>query len=82
MQMLPNYEKQFVMVRDTRGVQLVDVVSLKSHQICLSECPINVSNLRFFHIYFDITTWQYTIATIYKEKNKEKETDEVVWGNP
>ena len=38
--------------------------------------------MRFMKIFFDASNWQYTIATIYKEKNKDIETDEVIWGDP
>ena len=37
MQMLPNYELQIAIIRDTRGVQLLNLLTGKAHQLLLAK---------------------------------------------
>ena len=61
-------------------MQLVDLTALKSHQLGFAECPISVSNMKFLHTFFDDSSWEYTVATISREKQVQSE--ETIFESP
>ena len=67
-QMMPGYESHYAFVRDTRGIQLLDLVTLKSHQIFLGECSTKFSDLRFLQVLYSDETESYTFVTMHKDK--------------
>ena len=71
MQMMPCYENMFVLVRDTRGIQMLDLVTLKSHQLFLTEIPIEFSDVRFLQVLFSEETQRYTFITLHKDRDHE-----------
>ena len=71
MQMMPCYENIFVLVRDTRGIQMLDLVTQKSHQLFLTEIPIEFSDVRFLQVLFSEETQRYTFITLHKDRDHE-----------
>lgn len=76
---MPDYEEEYVLVRDTRGIQMVDIQLNKAHQLCLSALPSLENELRpdfllrnMLHVFKDEDTWKYTIVTAYQD---DAETD-------
>ena len=56
MQMMPGYETSFALVRDTRGIQLLDLKTHKSNQLFLSECSASFLDNRLFQCQYDPET--------------------------
>ena len=52
-QMMPQYEVQFALVRDTRGLQLLNLITGTAHQLFLSPCETHLPDLRFLQVLFD-----------------------------
>ena len=52
-QMMPQYEVQFALVRDTRGLQLLNLITGTAHQLFLSSCETQLPDLRFLQVLFD-----------------------------
>ena len=69
MQMMPCYENIFALVRDTRGIQMLDLITLQSHQIFLAEVPIEFSDIRFLQVLFSEETRRYQFITLHKDKD-------------
>lgn len=65
-QMLPRYEQTFVVVRDNRGVQLVNLETQKSHQLMISQGPTSFIDLKFLVVLCDDKN-SYSLTTIFEE---------------
>ena len=70
--MLPHYESTFALVRNTRGIQMIDMTLHKSHQLCLSDLPgleyeDHEMMRNMLYVFLDLETWKYTFATICQE---------------
>ena len=65
-QMLPRYEQTFVVVRDNRGVQLINLETQKSHQWMISQGQYEFSDLKFLVVHCDDKN-SYSVTTILEE---------------
>jgi len=57
---------------------LINLVTQKSHQLFLSECEVNFSDLRFMQVLYNKDTQRYTLTTLHKDKRKESADPEMV----
>ena len=69
--MMPLFDTDFALVRNTRGIQIIDIKDYKAHQLCMSTLPsLELDEIEtmtnMLHLYLDEDTWQYTISTIYQ----------------
>ena len=71
--MMPQYEIQKAIIRDTRGIQMLDLMTGTSHQLFLTPYETNQVDLRFLQVLFDEESQKYTIVTIHKSDTKEEE---------
>ena len=78
MQMMPGYETSFALVRDTRGIQLLDLKTLKSNQLFLSECNASFLDTRMLQILFDPKSQKYTVVTYHDEKVLEESGESIL----
>ena len=76
-QMMPQYEVQFALVRDTRGLQLLNLITMTAHQLFLSPCETHLPDLRFLQVLFDEQLQRYSVVTIHKASSSEEEQEHV-----
>ena len=67
LQMMPNYERRYALVRDTRGIQLLDLLGMTSHQVFLTPCQTEFSDLRFLQVLFDEESQRYSVIALHKD---------------
>ena len=58
----------FVMVRDRRGVQLINLKKQTSHQLLLSEVPVMYTDLKFLKLVYDERSHETHMVTLYYEE--------------
>ena len=80
--MMPCYENSFALVRDTRGIQLIDLKTLKSNQLFLSECNASYLDTRLFQVLFDSETQKYTVVAYHDEKVLEESGESILKEDP
>jgi hypothetical protein len=76
-QMMPQYELQYALVRDTRGLQLLNLITMTAHQLFLSPCETHLPDLRFLQVLYDEETQRYSVVTIHKASSSEEEEENV-----
>ena len=63
----PRLEEAFVLVRDRRGVQLVNLKKGHAHQLMLSQVPARYSDIRMLEIVYDKEKHETSLVTLYYE---------------
>ena len=63
----PRLEEAFVLVRDRRGVQLVNLKKAHAHQLMLSQVPARYSDIRMLEIIYDKEKHETSLVTLYYE---------------
>ena len=63
----PRLEGAFVLVRDRRGVQLVNLKKGIAHQLMLSPVPVEYTDIRMFEIVYDEASHEMSLVTLYYE---------------
>ena len=58
----------FVMVRDRRGVQLINLKNHTSHQLILSGVPVEYTDLEFLKLVYDERSHETHLVTLYYEQ--------------
>ena len=63
----PRLEEAFIVVRDRRGVQLVNLKKATSHQLLLSPVPVLYTDISFLTLLYDEHKHETSLATLYYE---------------
>lgn len=63
----PRLEEAFILVRDRRGVQLVNLKKNHAHQLMLSQVPVQYSDIRMLEIIYDEVKHHTSLVTLYYE---------------
>jgi len=63
----PRLEDAFVLVRDRRGVQLVNLKKATSHQLMLSPVPVEYTDMHFMNVIYDEEKHETNLVTLYYE---------------
>ena len=61
----PRLDEAFMLVRDRRGVQLVNLAKGTSHQLLLSEVPVQYTDMQFMKVIYDENLHEYHLVTLY-----------------
>ena len=64
-ELMPGFEQTYAVIRDRRGIQVVDLQRNTAHQLVLGEVEVEYTNLDFLKILFDPKKKSYGFATIY-----------------
>lgn len=68
----PRLESAFVMVRDRRGVQLINLKTATSHQLMLSAVPVQYTDIDFMKLIYDEQKHETHLVTLYYEDYPKK----------
>ena len=63
----PRLEEAFILVRDRRGVQIVNLKKGHAHQLMLSQVPARYSDIRMLEIVYDKEKHETSLVTLYYE---------------
>ena len=61
----PRLDDAFVLVRDRRGVQLVNLKKATSHQLMLSPVPVQYTDMQFMSVIYDASKHETNLVTLY-----------------
>ena len=63
----PRLENAFMLVRDRRGIQLINLKKGTSHMFMLSPVPVQYTDIRFFDIVYDEANHNTSLISLYYE---------------
>ena len=73
----PRIDNSFMLVRDRRGIQLVNLKKGTSHQLVLSSVGVDFADIDFLKVLYDEQTHQTHVVTIYYEDYPKKVRDNI-----
>ena len=74
----PRLDGSFALVRDRRGIQLVNLQAATSHQLMLSAVPVQYTDIDFLQLQYDQKTHKTHVTTLFYgayPKNIKEELD-------